>query len=293
MLRISRVFVPILSLSAGAALLAAEPPIPDPARPAGVGIIKDVAYKEGAGLSDYERERCKLDLYLPQDRRGFPVLVWFHGGALTQGDKAEQVELGSRLASDGVAVAMPNYRLSPRVRYPEYNRDAAEAVAWVLRHIAEHGGRPDLVFVGGHSAGGYLTMIVGADEGYLKAYGTSPDRLAGLIPVSGQMATHSTVRAERGDESIGLLVDSAAPLNRVRKGLPPVLDICAEGDDWRRLEENRLLQMLIEKESAGVSELHVIPGRDHMTVITQVPRRDDPVAQKILEFIAKISAQRK
>lgn len=286
---IPRSVVALLLLSAPGTLLAAEDPAPGVSRP-GVRVVKDLAYKEGSALSDYEKERCRLDLYLPEGRRDFPVLVWFHGGALTQGSKDEHAELGSRFAADGVAVAMANYRLSPRVRYPEYNRDAAASVAWALRHASEYGGRPDLVFVGGHSAGGYLTMIIGADESYLNASGGSPDRLAGLIPISGQMATHSTVRAERGDEGIGLLVDSAAPLNHVRRGLPPILNICAEKDDWRRLEENRLLQLLLEKESAAASTLHVIAGRDHMTVITEATRREDPVADKILKFIARIRA---
>ena len=79
-----------------------------------VRIVRDLPYKT-EGL-DYEKERCKLDLYLPADRKGFPVVVWFHGGGLKGGDKAARaaIQVGQRLASAGIAVASANYRLSPK-----------------------------------------------------------------------------------------------------------------------------------------------------------------------------------
>ena len=55
-----------------------------------VTILTDVAYKSGDGLSAYEKERCKLDVYLPKGAKDFPTLVWFHGGGLTNGSKGRQ-----------------------------------------------------------------------------------------------------------------------------------------------------------------------------------------------------------
>lgn len=83
-----------------------------------------------------------------------------------------------------------NYRLSPRATHPAYIDDAAAAVAWVMKHIGEYGGDPTRVYVAGHSAGGYLTLMVGLDKAYLARYGEDADRLAGLFPVSGQTNTH-------------------------------------------------------------------------------------------------------
>jgi len=254
--------------------------------------VRDLAYKEGPALTEYERSRCKLDLYLPEKGRNVPVLVWFHGGGLTEGSKDGQDMMGSHFASRGIAVAMVNYRLSPMAKYPDYNRDAAAAVVWVSKHIAQYGGRPDALFVGGHSAGAYLTMIVGMDASYLKAACPDGVPVAGLIPLSGQMATHYTVRAERGDTGLGMRVDEAAPLNHVHKGLPPILNICAEGDDWKRLAENRLIQAYFKAEGIPDTELHLLPGRNHGTIFTRMDEPGDEVAMRIQSFIERCSAKK-
>lgn len=57
---------------------------PRPALPQEVVVHQNVAYKSGPGLSEYEWQRCALDLYLPEGVSGFPTLVWFHGGGLTE-----------------------------------------------------------------------------------------------------------------------------------------------------------------------------------------------------------------
>jgi acetyl esterase/lipase len=181
---------------------------------------------------------------------------------------------------------MVNYRLSSKVRYPEYVRDAAAAVVWVSRNIARYGGRPEALFVGGHSAGGYLTMALGMNPSHMKAVGGPSVPLAGLIPVSGQMATHYTIRAERQDKGLGMRVDEAAPLNHVRPGLPPILNLCAEHDDWKRLMENRTLEAYFKAEGLREAELHIIPDRDHGSIIERMMTPNDPAFLLIQAFIA-------
>ena len=156
-------------------------------------LVANLAYKSGAGLSEYEQQRCKLDLVLPVGRTNFATLVWLHGGGLTGGSKSEG--FAKQLArAFGVAVASANYRLSPLATYPAYLDDAAAAVAWVQGNIAAHGGDTNRVFVGGHSAGAYLTSMVGLDARHLAKHGLGAGALAGLIAVSGQTMTHFTVR---------------------------------------------------------------------------------------------------
>ena len=113
------------------------------------------------------------------------------------------------LARAGVAVVSAEYRLSPKVKYPAYLQDAAAAFAWTRAHIAEHGGDVEKLFVGGHSAGGYLTFMIGLDERYLREFGVELSGIAGLIPVSGQTMTHYTVREERGIGQFTITADEA------------------------------------------------------------------------------------
>ena len=92
------------------------------------------------------------------------------------------------------------YRLSPHVKVADCVDDAAASAAWVVKHIAEYGGDPRRIFVAGHSAGGYLTSMIGLDKRWLEPYGIDPDTtFAALIPYSGQVVTHFARRREMGD----------------------------------------------------------------------------------------------
>ena len=114
------------------------------------------------------------------------MIVWYYGGALQNGDKSDETEVGAarRFASAGIATAVVNYRLSPSVSHPAHVEDAAASFAWVKRHIAEYGGDPNQVFVAGHSAGAYLLALLATDDRYLAAHGLSPRDIRGLIPIS-------------------------------------------------------------------------------------------------------------
>ena len=139
------------------------------AKAGSVRVLADVPYKLAAA-TDYERAWCKLDLYLPKDRQGFATIVWFHGGGLRNGDKGGDIAVGfaKRFSSVGIAVASVNYRLSPQAKFPAYIEDAAAAVAFVHKEIVSYGGSDKLIFVSGHSAGGYLTSMIGMDARYLE-----------------------------------------------------------------------------------------------------------------------------
>ena len=64
-----------------------------------------------------------------------------------------------------------NYRLLPNVTIDQTIDDAAEAVAWVMNHITEYGGSTKKMIVSGHSAGGYLTMMLALNKQWLDRYG--------------------------------------------------------------------------------------------------------------------------
>ncbi|MCU0705590.1 MAG: alpha/beta hydrolase, partial [Fimbriiglobus sp.] len=157
---------------------------------------KDIPYRTGDRLTTAMKERCKLDIHFPAKGKDLPTVVWFHGGGLTKGEKAIPKGLQDR----NVIVIAANYRLSPVAKAPEYIEDAAAAVAWAIANAGKYGGSAKKVFVSGHSAGGYLTSMIGLDKKWLKVHDVNADDLAGLIPLSGQAVTHFTVRAERGVE---------------------------------------------------------------------------------------------
>jgi acetyl esterase/lipase len=251
-------------------------------------VVKDLAYRP-ENTSAYEKERCKLDLYVPASSSGkeFATLVWFHGGALKEGSKDDEfsIRIGKRLAELGLRVAIPNYRLSPKATYPAYIEDAAAAFAYVRAHIAEHGGDPARVFLGGHSAGAYLTLMLGLDPKYLARCGLGTSCIAGLVPVSGQTMTHYTVREERGLPKDTIIADEAAPIHYARKDAPPLLIVYADKDMPTRAEENRYLVAALKAAGHRRVTEQMILDRDHGSVAGNIARPGDPAAEAILAFI--------
>ena len=222
---------------------------------------KDISYREGGDRDAYQQERCKLDLKVPVEKKGFATVVWFHGGGLEGGEKF----FPRGLEGEGLGVVTVNYRLSPRARFPAYIDDAAAAVAWTLRHIEEYGGDPCRVYVSGHSAGGYLTLMVGMAKEYLGKYGVDSDSLAGLIPISGQTNTHFTIRKELGLPEEFILADGNAPLNHVHQGMPPILLITGDRnlEMGARWEENAQLARLLRLSGVEDVTLYELQGFDH------------------------------
>jgi acetyl esterase/lipase len=64
-------------------------------------------------------------------------------------------------------------------------RDVAKALSWVHQNIAKHGGDPQRIFVGGHSAGAQLAALLCTDERYLREEGVPFEILRGCVPVDG------------------------------------------------------------------------------------------------------------
>jgi acetyl esterase/lipase len=251
-----------------------------------VRVVKDIHYKPDAS-TEYEQQRCKLDLYLPAGAKDFPTIVWFHGGGLKGGDKTGDatVKAAQRLAADGIAVASVNYRLNPQAQFPAYIEDAAAAVAFIHREITGHGGSATRVFVSGHSAGGYLTAMVGLAPTYLAKHGMKPTQLAGLIPISGQMVTHATVRGERGVPPTQPVIDDAAPSWHVTADAPPILAIAGGEDLPARAEENRYFVAALKAAGHPNATYAEFAGRNHGTVANRMHEPSDEVAKIVKDMV--------
>jgi acetyl esterase/lipase len=228
-------------------------------------IDKGISYlpKDDRSASSYAEEMCRLDLYRPEAVEGFPTVVFYHGGGLTGGQRSVPAELTNR----GWAVVGAGYRLHPQVRHPVYIEDAAAALAWTFKNIASYGGDPDKIFVTGISAGGYLTAMVGLDKAYLAHHDLDANRIAGLIPVTGQMITHQTVRKEQGVEPSKFrpTIDTYGPLYHVRPDAPPTLCITGgwEVDMLMRAEENLYFVSMMKLVGHKAVKQIVIEGADH------------------------------
>lgn len=209
----------------------------------------------------YAQQRCKLDVHYPEGAKDAPVLVWFHGGGLTGGNTFLPVQFKEQ----GIIVVCVNYRLMPKATIADCIDDSAAAVAWAFRHAAEYGGDPKKVFVTGHSAGGYLTSMIGLDKKWLNKYGIDANDIAGLIPLSGQCITHFAQRNLQGIGPLQATIDEYAPLTYVRGDAAPMLIISGDREmemNGRYEEQAYFWRML---KLCGHKDVHILEmqGYDH------------------------------
>ncbi len=132
--------------------------------------------------------RQKLDVYTPKvsaPDKGFPIVVFFYGGTWTTGERGDYKFMGEALAEKGILAVVADYRLYPEVRYPDFLKDSALAVAWSLDNAVRLGGDRGRVFVMGHSAGGYNAAMVALDPRWLAPTGHSANELAAWIGLAG------------------------------------------------------------------------------------------------------------
>jgi acetyl esterase/lipase len=212
-------------------------------------------------IDQYLASQCTLDLYYPKNTKEFPTIVWFHGGGLTGGKK----QIPEALQNKGFAVIGVEYRLSPKAKAPSYIEDAAAAVSWAFHNIKKYGGSSKLIFISGHSAGGYLGMMITLDKQYLHKYGIDANEIAGLIPFSGQAITHFTIRKEEGIRNTQPTIDKYAPLFFVRADAPPMLLITGDREQelLGRYEENAYLCRMMKLNGHTRTTLYELQGFNH------------------------------
>lgn len=150
-------------------------------------------YRSSADLAYGNHPRQKVDVYLPSQpltdkalaAGGTPMVVFFYGGSWSSGDRADYRFVGEALATQGIAVVVADYRLSPEVRYPVFLQDSALAMRWAFDNAQKYGANPNRIFAMGHSAGAYNAAMLALDKRWLTGAGLSPAKLAGWIGLAG------------------------------------------------------------------------------------------------------------
>ncbi len=222
-------------------------------------ITSNIQYKNGKDT--YIKERCKLDICYDKSKKNSPVVVWYHGGGLTSGQK----EIPGLLKKQGFVVVGVNYRLLPKVKIDECLDDCAAALAWVFQNISQYGGDTKKIFVSGHSAGGYITTMLGLDKTWLSRYGVDANNIAGLIPFSGQMISHFAYRKMNGIDNLQPTIDKYAPLYHVRKDAAPLVLITGDRNIelFGRYEENAYMWRMMNLIGRPDTQLYELGGYGH------------------------------
>jgi acetyl esterase/lipase len=230
--------------------------------------------------------RQKLDIYTPTGAaEKMPVVVFFHGGGWSSGDKNLYVFIGEAMTALGFVAVLPDYRLYPEVRFPSFVEDGAAAVAWVQNNIGAHGGDPGNIILMGHSAGGHIAAMLTFDEHFLRDAGANAPR--GLIGLAGVYDFLPLLSDDFGDifappESYPL----SQPVNFIDGTEPPVLLLHGYKD--RRvppISSQQFGTRILER--GGCAKTVIYPELDHATLTwsLSVPYRKPEVMEEIRDFV--------
>jgi acetyl esterase/lipase len=116
-----------------------------------------VVYKKVGSLE------IKADVFHYADTKVRPVVVWFHGGGLINGNREGIGAPVRNLAlTNGYVLVSFDYRLAPETKIPGIIEDIEDAFRWLRKEGAQRFHLdPERVAVSGGSAGGYLTLVTG------------------------------------------------------------------------------------------------------------------------------------
>jgi acetyl esterase/lipase len=222
-------------------------------------IVRDICYTTAPPC---DTPKHTLDLYRPATT-GWPVIIFAHGGNWNSGDKNYRAggadvyaNIGRFYAARGIGVAVINYRLQPTVTEPSQVDDVRAAMAWVRGNIARDGGRPDRIFLMGHSAGTQLATLA--------ALTTAEPGIRGVIAVS------------------GAALDVAA--RSAHAQAPPFLILYATGETTALQRQSQMLHTALTTAGAS-STLLPIPGESHTRMVLALTHPQKLPAQAILDFV--------
>lgn len=256
---------------------------------AGYSVVENVRYMPGA--------RGTLDLYIPENAGpNAPVVVFIHGGSWDTGSKDIYLFVGQSLATEGIIVAIPNYRLYPEVQFPGFVEDAAKATvsvgAWAKRGENGISAGDHPLFLMGHSAGAEIAGLLATDGRYLAGQGGSIGALSGFVGLSGPF-DFLPLTDERYMRIFPEATRPASqPVNFVDGDEPPMLLIHGGADTVVDPKNTRSLAAKARSAGVPVSD-RIVPGVDHTGTIkafaTALKLGDRSIRSEVIDFVKRRS----
>jgi acetyl esterase/lipase len=248
------------------------------------------AYERHSNVAYGADPKHRLDVYVPDKagRAPRPVVVFWHGGRWSNGDKADYRFVGAALAQSGYVAVLPNYRHYPQVKMAGFMDDTVQAALWSAAHAGEFGADPQRMYLMGHSAGAHMAALVTLDSSYFAASGRPAPRIAGVVGLSGPY-DFLPLREADVQDMFGppQAYPQSQPINFVRADAPPMLLVHGLDDTTAWPKNSRNLAAALGALGVPVT-LKLYPKAAHMltlAALTLLLRGRAPTLADITAFI--------
>ncbi|WP_375458597.1 alpha/beta hydrolase [uncultured Enterovirga sp.] len=253
--------------------------------------------KPGRALAYGPHPRQTLDVHVPSSpgSAAAPVVVFFYGGSWKGGTKEEYDFVGAALAAQGFVAVLPDYRVYPEVRFPDFLEDSAAAVGFAQQNAARFGGDGSRIILAGHSAGAYNAAMLAYDGRYLGRAGVPAGTVRGFAGLSGP---YDFLPLDPGtaQEVFGDAPDKRAtqPITFAGRGSPPSFLASGTADDTVRPKNT--VNLAAKLRAAGVPVVErLYEGLDHKDTLISlsVPFRGSaPALAEMSSFVRSLGAGR-
>ena len=232
-----------------------------------------------------------LDIYYPEAAtdKPLPLLVWIHGGGWSGGSKAGNPYLGQ--LARGYVTASIEYRFSQKAPFPAQIQDCQAAIRFLRANAKKYSIDPERVGVGGASAGGHLSALVGTSGGKktFPAVGGNEDqsdRVQAVCDIFGPTDFWTVIKQAEEDKNVKNIFkwntsgdpyhnliaakvgedkekcEAVSPVKYVTKDNPPFLILHGDHDTLVPYAQSTQLQELLTKAGVEVT-LQKLPGAGH------------------------------
>lgn len=258
-----------------------------------------------------------LDLYLPDqepEAKGYPVILFIHGGAFTNGFQRESQILPALRALDrGFAVAGLCYRKSREARFPAMVYDAKAAVRYLRANAERFSLNASFIAAWGASSGAWLASMLGVTAGNpafeqlsmgngdfdssVQAVVDWCGPCGNFLRMDADFRSSGKGKADHGEEDspeprflgrkladIPELVDLACPMKYCGKDTPPFLIVHGAEDEVVPVEQSqRFHQALCDAGNMRATLRIEEDGKHHGAAWYD----EDRMSDEAIDFIAK------
>lgn len=224
---------------------------------------KNIAFGEG--------ERDVLDVYQADEPKAdAPVLLFVHGGSWDSGSKDIYKFLAEGFTKSGYDIVVPNYRLYPEAKFPNFLNDNAQAVAYTVKTFPD---RPIVLM--GHSAGAYNVLMLALRDEYLQGAGVDLCQTVsgvvalaaptGIVPLESERLIEIFPERFTGEDAV---------LNNVTAPSPPLFLGHGEADTTVFPQNSIALAEKVQARG-GEATVEVYPKQSHIDVVKVLSRHFD------------------